>query len=55
VDLDEILCEDDDIEDGLDSMLFNTVALTISKWRTFKLLRMVHLWNRLVDFDEILY
>jgi hypothetical protein len=38
VDLDEILYGDD-IEYDLDSMLFNPVASTISKWRTFKLLR----------------
>jgi hypothetical protein len=44
----------DDIKDNLDSMLFNSVASSISKWRTFKLLR-VHLLNRLVDLDEILY
>jgi len=55
VDFDEILYRDDDIEDDLDSMLFNSVASTISKWRTFKLLRRVHLLNRLVDLDEILY
>jgi hypothetical protein len=55
VDFDEILYRVDDIEDDLDSMLFNPVALTISKWRTFKLLRKVHLLNRLVDLDEILY
>jgi hypothetical protein len=49
VDLDEILYGDDDIEDDLDSILFNTVASTIKKWHTFKLL------NRLVDLNEILY
>jgi hypothetical protein len=32
VDLDEILCEDDDIEDDLDSILINPVAFTIPKW-----------------------
>jgi hypothetical protein len=37
VDLDEILFGGDDIEDDLDSILLNTVASTISKWRTFKL------------------
>jgi hypothetical protein len=31
------------------------VMLNTPKWRTFKLLGWVHLWNRLVDFDEILY
>jgi hypothetical protein len=55
VDLDDILYGDDDIEDDVDSMLFNPVASTISKWRTCKLLRRVHLLNRLVDLDEILY
>jgi hypothetical protein len=45
VDLDEILYGDDDIEDDLDSMLFNPIASTISKWGTFKLLRRVHLLN----------
>jgi hypothetical protein len=46
---------DDGIEDDLDSILFNTVASTISKWRTFKLLRWAQLLNRLVDLDETLY
>jgi hypothetical protein len=55
VDLDEILYGDDDTEDDLDCMMFNPVASTISKWRTFKLLKRVHLLNRLVDLDEILY
>jgi hypothetical protein len=55
VDLDEILYEDDDIEDDIDSVLFNAVAWTIPKWRAFKLLRWVQLLNRLVDLDEILY
>jgi hypothetical protein len=55
VDLDEISHGGDDIEDDLDSMLFNPVALTISKWRTFKLLSEVKLLNGLVDLDEILY
>jgi hypothetical protein len=32
VDLDEILCGYDGTEDDLDSMLFNAVASTISKW-----------------------
>jgi hypothetical protein len=55
LDFDEILCGDCDTEDDLDSMLFNPVASTVSKWRTFKLLRRLHLLNRLVDLDEILY
>jgi hypothetical protein len=55
VDLDEILSGVDGIEDNLDSILFNAVASTIPKWRTFKLLRWVQLLKRLVDLDEILY
>jgi hypothetical protein len=55
VDLDEILYGGDNPEDDLDSILFNPVASTISKWRTFKLLKWVLLLNRLVDLDEILY
>jgi hypothetical protein len=55
MDLDEILYGHDDIEDELESILLNSVASTISKWRTFKLLRMVQLLNRLVDLDEILF
>jgi hypothetical protein len=33
VDLDEILYGDDDIEDDLDAITFNSVALTIPKLR----------------------
>jgi hypothetical protein len=55
VDLDEILCGGNDIEDDLDSIIFNVVASTIPKWRTFKLMNWVQLLNRLVDLDEILY
>jgi hypothetical protein len=33
-------------------MLFSPVASTVSKWRTLKLLRRVHLLNRLVDLDD---
>jgi hypothetical protein len=55
VDLDEILYGGDGIEDDLDSILLNTLASTISKWRTFKLLRWAQLLNQLVDLDEILY
>jgi hypothetical protein len=55
VDLDEILYGGDDIEHYLDYILFNPVASTIQKWRTFKLVRWVQLLNRLVDLDEILY
>jgi hypothetical protein len=55
VDLVEMLYRDDNIEDNLDCMLFNPVDSTISERWTFKLLRKVHLVNRLVDLDEILY
>jgi hypothetical protein len=55
VDLDEIVYRGDDIEDDLESILLNPVASTISKWRTFKFLRLVKLLDRLVDLDEILY
>jgi hypothetical protein len=36
-------------------MLLNPVALTISKWRTLKLLRLRLLLNWLEDLDKILY
>jgi hypothetical protein len=55
VDLYEILCGGDDIEGDFDSILLSPVSLTISKWRTFKLLRWAQVLNRLVDFDEILH
>jgi hypothetical protein len=55
VDLDEILYGGDSIEYYLDYMLFNPVASTIPKWRTFKLLKWVKLLNQLVDLDGILY
>jgi hypothetical protein len=55
VDLDEILCGGDAIEDDLDSVPFNPVASIISKWRTLKLLRWTQLLNPLVYFDETLY
>jgi hypothetical protein len=54
VNLDKILYGGDEIEDDLDSMLFNPVASTISKLRTFKLLRWAQLLNRLEHLDEIL-
>jgi hypothetical protein len=53
VNLDEILYGGDDIEDDLDSILLNSVASTVQKWRTFKLLRWVQLLNRLVYLDGI--
>jgi hypothetical protein len=55
VDFNEILYGGDDIKDGLDSILLNYVASTISEWRTFKFLRWAQLLNRLIDLDEILY
>jgi hypothetical protein len=55
VDLDDILYGNDGIEYYLDYILFNPIASTIPKWRTFKLLRWVLLLNRSVDLDEILY
>jgi hypothetical protein len=55
VDLDEILYGSDGIEYYLDYISVNPVASTIPKWRTFKLMRWVLLFNRLVDLDEILY
>jgi hypothetical protein len=44
-----------EIEDYLGCILFNPVASTILKWRTFKLLRRMHLLNLLVDLDENFY
>jgi hypothetical protein len=55
VDLDEILYGGDDIEVDLESILFNAVASTVPKWRTFELLSRVQLLNLLVDLDEIFY
>jgi hypothetical protein len=55
VDLDETLYGNDGIEYYFDYVLFKPVALTVPKWRTFKLLRWMLLLNRLVDFDQILY
>jgi hypothetical protein len=54
MDLDEILYGGDGIE-YYDFILFNPVVSTISKWRKFKLLRWVQLFNRLLDLDGILY
>jgi hypothetical protein len=55
LDLDDILYGGYDIEEDVDSILFNPVASTISKWWTFKHLWWVHLFNRAVDLDEMLY
>jgi hypothetical protein len=41
VELDEILCGGDAIEDDLDAIFSNAIPSTIPKWRTFKLLRWV--------------
>jgi hypothetical protein len=38
LDLDEILYDDDDIEDDIDSVMLNSVASTIPKWMTFNIL-----------------
>jgi hypothetical protein len=54
--LGEILYGSDVIEDDLESILFNAVALTIPKWRIFKQVQVqVQVFNRLVDLDEIFY
>jgi hypothetical protein len=45
VDLDGILYGVDDIEDDLGSIIFNPVASTLSKWRTFEVLGWVQLLN----------
>jgi hypothetical protein len=55
VDFDKILYGGDETEDDLYSILFNAVASTIPKWRTFELLWWVQLLNQLVNLDEILY
>jgi hypothetical protein len=55
VDLYEILYGRDGIQDDLDSILFNPIPSTISKWRTFKLLKWMHPLNKLADMDGILY
>jgi hypothetical protein len=52
VDLDEILYGGDGNEDDRDYILLNSVASTVSKWQTFKVLRWAQLLNRLVDLDE---
>jgi hypothetical protein len=55
MDLDKILYGGDSTEYYLDSILFNSAASTMPKWRTFKFLRWVQLLNQLVDLDGILY
>jgi hypothetical protein len=55
VDLNDILYEDDDIEDDLDSIAINPVASTIPNDGRKKFLWRVQLWNSLVDFNEIVY
>jgi hypothetical protein len=50
VDLDEILYGRDDIEDDLHSTLLNPIVSTISKWRTFKVLRWVQLFEPIGGF-----
>jgi hypothetical protein len=39
VDYDEIRCGGHAIEGDLDAIIFNAVAATIPKWKTFKLLK----------------
>jgi hypothetical protein len=39
VDLDEILCEGDDVEDDIDSILLNLIGSTIPNRQTLKFLR----------------
>jgi hypothetical protein len=55
VHFDVLLYGFDYIENNLDSILLNSVASTISKWRTFKLLRWAQILARLVDLDEMLF
>jgi hypothetical protein len=55
VDLDEISYEVDAIEDDLYAILLSTVALTIQKWRMFKLLRWVQIFKGFVDLNKILH
>jgi hypothetical protein len=55
VDFDDDLYGGDDIEGDVDAIFFNLVASTVPYWRTFKLLRWVHMLNRMVDLVEILY
>jgi hypothetical protein len=52
VELDGFLYGGDDIGDDLDFILFNPVASTTSKWRTFKLLRWMQR-NPLITFELI--
>jgi hypothetical protein len=49
------MCAGDGIENYFNHILFNPVASTIPKWRTFKLLRCVLLLNRFVDLYKILF
>jgi hypothetical protein len=56
VDFHEIWQEDYTIEDDLGAIcFFIPIASTIPQWLTFELLRCLHLLNRVVDLDEILY
>jgi hypothetical protein len=43
------------VKDDIDSILFNPVASTIPKWRTFKLLEWTHLLYGLMDLDKLYY
>jgi hypothetical protein len=53
--MDEILYGGDGIVYYLHSTLYNSVASTIPKWLTIKLLKCVQLLNQSVDLVEILY
>jgi hypothetical protein len=55
VNVNEVLHGGNNNEGDLNSILFNSAASTVSKWRAFKLLRRAHVLNRLMDLDEILY
>jgi hypothetical protein len=52
LDLDEILCGGDEIEDDLEAMFSNTIASVIRKWRMFKFVLWVQS-NPLITFESI--
>jgi hypothetical protein len=53
VDFDDILHGGGDAEDDIGSLLFNPIPSNIPRWRTFKLMTWVPLFNRLLNLDEI--
>jgi hypothetical protein len=55
VNLDEMLYGGGDIEGDFVAIFFNLIVSTIPKWWMPKLLMWVHLLNKWVDFDAILY